>query len=90
MQKQDIHIAEIRHLASSFTPDEIEQCIEQQIEEGANVCDATGPTEKVINELSKAAFVRELMDKGMSLSDAIRELARRIRRVQKGFDEVSD
>ncbi len=90
MQKQDIHIDEIRHLAKTFTPDEIEQCIEQQIQEGTNICDTSGPTEKVINELSKAGFVRELMDKGVSLSDAIRELASRIRRVQKGFEQASD
>ncbi len=78
---------DIRELAKRYTPEEIEGCISQQIEEGKNICDVIGPTEKVLNELSKAEYVRELMEKGMKLSEAIRELAKRIRNVQKGFEE---
>ncbi len=85
LQKQDIYIKEIKELAKKFTPQEIEQCIMQQLQEGVNICDISGPTEYVINELSKAEFVRELIDKGMTITDAVRELARRIRIVQKGF-----
>lgn len=83
--KQDIRIKEIRELAQRFTPEEIERCILQQIKEGINVCNITGSTEHIVNELSKAEFVRELTDKGMTINDAVRELARRIRIVQKGF-----
>lgn len=88
MEHQAIDFKEIRELAARFSPDEIEGCIMQQMEEGRNVCDLAGPTEFVINELSKASFVREQIDKGMSLMDAVRELARRIRNVQKGFEET--
>ncbi len=87
MEKQDIDIKEIRELAKKFTPEEIETCIQQQLQEGANICEVSGPTEHVIGELAKAEFVKELMGKGMSLTDAVRELARRIRLVQKGFKE---
>ncbi len=84
---QDIHIREIRELAKRFTPEEMETCIAHQLEKGENVCEVPGPTEHVINELAKAGFVRGLTDKGTPLMDAVRELARRIRLVQKGFKE---
>ena len=75
-------IKEIREIAKSFSPEQIESCITQQVETGRNVCVETQATEEILNELSKASFVRELMEGGMSLADALRELARRIRRLQ--------
>ncbi len=87
MEKQNIHIKEIRELAKRFTPEEIESCISQELQDGSNVCKISGPTEYVINELSKAGFVRQKIDEGVSVKDAVRELARRIRLVQKGFEE---
>lgn len=87
MEKQEIHIKEIRELAKKFTPEQIESCIAQQMQERANVCDISCPTEHVINELSKTGFVRDLMDKGMSMTDAVRKLAKRIRLVQMAFKE---
>jgi hypothetical protein len=87
MDKQDIDIKEIRELAKKFTPEEIESCIKQQLQEGINICEVTGPAEHVIGELAKAQFVKGLTEKGMSITDAVRELARRIRLVQKGFKE---
>jgi hypothetical protein len=76
-------IKEIRELAQRFSPDQIEQCIGQQLETGANVCLRSESTEKVINELAKAQFIRELTEQGMALPDALRELARRMREIQK-------
>ncbi len=87
MERQNIDIKEVRQLAKRFTPEELESCIQQQMNEGTNVCKMSGPTEQVINELSKAGVVKELMNNGMPLSDAVRELARRIRLVQQGFEE---
>ncbi|OGW52862.1 MAG: hypothetical protein A2Y81_02610 [Nitrospirae bacterium RBG_13_43_8] len=87
MEKQDAAIREVRELAKRFTPEEIESCIKQHLEEGTNICEVKGAIEKVIGELAKAQFVKELMGKGMSFTDAIRDLARRIRLVQKGFKE---
>ena len=76
-------IKEIRELARRFSPEQIEQCIGQQIETGANVCLRDEATEKIINELAKAQFIRELLEKGMSFPDALRKLARRMRELQK-------
>lgn len=87
MEKLDIGVKEIRELAKKFTPEEIEDCIKQHLEVGTNICEVRGEIEKVIGELAKAQFVKELMGKGMPLADAVRELARRIRLVQKGFKE---
>ena len=84
---KDIHLMEIRELAKMFTPEEMETCIAHQLKKGENVCNVQGPTEHVINELAKAGFVRSLTDEGVPLMDAVRELARRIRLVQKGFEE---
>ncbi|HIJ59990.1 MAG TPA: hypothetical protein HPP56_05180 [Nitrospirae bacterium] len=78
-------IAEVKELAGRFTVQDLELCINQQLQEGQNVCKKNGPTEEIINELAKANFVRELVDKGMSIQEAVRELARRIRafKIQK-------
>lgn len=75
-------VKEIRELAKRFTPEEIESCITQQLETGKNVCLRNPSTEYIINELSKAGFVKNLMAEGMELADALRELARRMRNIQ--------
>jgi hypothetical protein len=78
-------IAQIKDIAQKYTPDEIEGCITQQVESGKNVCLTDENSEKIINELSKAEVIRSLVDEGLSLADAMRELARRMRAVQTGF-----
>lgn len=78
-EKLHIDIKEIKKLAKQFNPDQMDACINQQLQEGINVCDITGTTDYIVNELAKAEFVRQMMDKGVSLTDAVRELANRIR-----------
>jgi hypothetical protein len=80
-------INQIRTIAKKYTPEQIDGCITQQIETGNNICLIDANSEKIINELSKAEVIRQLMDEGMSLADALRELARRMRVVQAGFHE---
>jgi hypothetical protein len=80
-------IKQIRDIAKKYAPEEIEGCITQQIETGDNVCLRDENSEKIINELSKAEVIRQLMDEGLSLADALRELARRMRLVQAGLHE---
>lgn len=80
-------IRRIREIAKKYTPGQIEGCITEQIETGKNVCLTDAKSEKIINELSKAEVVRELTDQGMDLAGALRELARRIRLVQSGFNK---
>ncbi len=77
----------IKDIAKKYTPEQIEGCIIQQIETGKNICLKDENSEKIINELSKAEVIREMVNEGMSLADALRELARRMRLVQTGFKE---
>lgn len=83
----DIDIKEIKEIAKRFSPEQIEGCITKQIETGENICLRSQSAEKIINELAKAEFVKVLMGKGLSLADALREIAKRMRQTQKGFKE---
>ena len=76
-------VKEIRALAKRFTPEQIEGCITQQLETGKNVCLKNPSAEYIINELSKAEFIKKLMAEGMELADALRELAKRMRSIQR-------
>ncbi len=84
-KEDSVQTREIKELARRFTPEQIESCITQQIETGENVCLRSESAEKVIRELAKAEFIKRQMASGMSLADALRELARRMRQAQKGF-----
>jgi len=80
-----LDIREIRELAKKYTPEQIESCITEQLETGKNECvkNPTAEQARIIDELSKAGFVKKLMeDEGMELADALRELARRMREIQ--------
>jgi len=80
-------VKQVRELAKKYTAEQIEGCITQQIDTGQNICLADKTSEAIVNELAKADVVRELLDKGMSLADSLRELAQRMRLVQQGFQE---
>lgn len=82
----DREVKEIKEIAKKFSPEQIDACINQQIDTGENICLKTESAEQIINELAKARVVRGFMDKGISLADALRELARRMRLIQKGFE----
>ena len=82
--RQDMHIKEIRELAKRFSPEELERCMNQQLNEGCNSCDTEASAEETMNVLAKADYVRHLIDGGMSLGEAIRELGRRIRALRDG------
>jgi len=73
--------AELKELVEKYSPEQLETCIAQQLEKGKNLCNIVDQTDTVIAELSKAAVVQELMNQGLSFSEALRELGRRIRAV---------
>jgi cell fate (sporulation/competence/biofilm development) regulator YmcA (YheA/YmcA/DUF963 family) len=73
--------SEIKELVEKYSPEQLETCIAQQLEKGENLCNIVDRSDKVIEELSKAAVIREFMGQGMSFSEALRELGRRIRAV---------
>lgn len=76
MKSQDL-----KKITEKYSSDQLEACIRQQLDKGENACEIVDRTDSVIEELSKAEVVRELMDQGMKFSDALRELGRRIRAV---------
>jgi hypothetical protein len=72
---------DLKKLIDKFSAEQLESCIRQQVDKGENACDIVDGTDEVIAALSKAEVVREMMDKGMTFSGALRELGRRIRAV---------
>jgi len=81
-------LKQIKDIARRYTPEEIESCITQQVGSGKNVCLSDERSERIVSQLSKAGVVRDFMNQGMSLADALRELARRMRLLQSGFKEL--
>ena len=80
-----MNLKEIKEIAKKFTPEEIEICINETLKNGEpspQECKVSGDIVEKLNTLAKAQFVRELVEKGYSEIDAIRELARKIREVQ--------
>ncbi len=71
----------IKKLVDQYSSKQLETCIFQQLSKGKNACEIVDDTDEVITALSKAEVVRELMDEGKTFSEALRELARRIRAV---------
>jgi len=78
-------VRQIKDIAQRYSPEDIENCITQQVETGQNICLTDERSEKTISELAKAGVVKDLMSQGLGLSDALRELARRMRLLQEGF-----
>ncbi len=72
---------ELKKLVEKYSLQQLETCIREQLEKGANECDVVDGSDEVVNELSKAEVVREMMDQGKSFSESLRELGRRIRDV---------
>ncbi len=72
---------ELKKLVEKYSPDQLERCIVQQLAKGKNECELVDDTDEVITALSTAEVVRELVDQGKTFSEALRELARRIRAV---------
>jgi len=77
---------DFKKIVEQYSPQQLETCIRQQLNKGENACNIIDEADAVITALSKAEVVRELMDQGMSFSEALRELGRRIRAVY-GKDE---
>jgi hypothetical protein len=84
---RDVTIATIRRLARQFDADELARCLEDELRLGGNECVRDGSRDEIVGELAKAEFVRHQVERGVALPDAIRELARRIRAVQQGFED---
>jgi len=80
-----VYTREVRELAGRFSAEQLERCLTEELDTGGNLCDVNGPTGDVVNTLAEAEFVRDQVDRGVPLPDAIRELAGRMRSVQRHF-----
>jgi hypothetical protein len=81
---------DLKKLAEKYSPEQLEACIRQQLEKGENACDLVDETDEVITALSKAEVVRELMDQGLTFSQALRELGKRIRAIYSTEENPKD
>ena len=75
-------MAKIRALVTRLNLDTIERCQDLALRGERNSCFQASRSEDVINVLAKAGFVSQLIQKGMSLPVAMRELGKRMRVVQ--------
>lgn len=74
-------IAAVRSLALRFEDRELSYCMEKQLAQADNDCYPGNDHEDVMNVLAKASFVQQQMQRGLSISQAMRELGRRMRRM---------
>ena len=81
-QNRLIYMAAVRELAERFDGGTLESCMNQALADSPNRCFDNGDREQTMNILAKAGFVRTQMQQGASLAEAMRELGRRIRKVQ--------
>jgi len=82
MNEYRVNISQIRELAGYYAAGELEGCIQEELGSGTNTCMLTGNHSEVISLLSMACFVRARMEQDdISLSQALRILGRRMRRV---------
>lgn len=72
---------DIKKLVEKYSYEQIDACIKQQLAKGENECNVVDSSNEVIEILSKAGVIREIMDSGMKFSEALRELGHRIRAV---------
>jgi len=77
--KPTVSIKEVRVLADNYSQNKLEDCLNLAINNSANPCFSTTSNDDVVSTLAKASFVRKQIDQGKSLSEAMRELAKRIR-----------
>lgn len=69
----------MRKLVGNYNHIAIEQCMESQINSGCNACLQTSDGGEAMNLLAKAGFMHSLINEGYSMSDALRELGKRMR-----------
>lgn len=78
-------IQTIRELAEKYSHAELEACIDEHISEGKNACWCCDSAEETVNILSKASYMKRLVETGKaeSLQEAMRILAKSMRDIQQ-------
>ena len=85
-------IQKIKELVETHSYVELEKCIEQQISSGRNTCYTGSSDEETMNVLSKASFVKQLVEEGKveSVTEGLRKLAGTMRSLQQNVKKNDD
>ena len=83
---------DIKTMVETYSQAELEKCVEEQIKSGTNFCFSGSTSEETMNVLSKASYVKQLIEKGEvdSVTDGIRKLAASMRMLQQNVMNPSD
>lgn len=83
---------EIRKMIETYSHAELEKCTEEQVASGTNICFTGSNAEETMTVLSKASYVKRLIEEGKveSVTDGIRQLAGSIRQLQQNVKNPSD
>ena len=84
-----MQVAVVKDLAQRYTAKQLEECLLSEIDCGSHSCTipislSNGDRDGTIDNLAKAQAVREQMERSsITLSEALRDLAKRIRTLQE-------
>ena len=88
-----MNLAAVKDLALNYSAEQLEACLSSELQGGHNTCQlphrlslqaSSAPQNDTIDHLAKAQVVRQYMEvQQVSCTDALRELARRMRVLQE-------
>lgn len=76
-----IPVVEIRRLAAEFDSETLKHCMDLALQGQPNPCYTKQDQVEMVNVLAKAGVVSDLMQQGLTLRGAMRELGRRMRAI---------
>lgn len=80
MQNNTMNIMSmVRDIAARFNKQKIDSCLDDIIMDRTGSCLTLTDKDEAVSVLAKAAYIRSLTENGLSLSQAMRELGRRMR-----------
>ena len=76
-------ITHIKDVLSAFTPNEITACLDGQIKSGCNLCIVETDSRVMVDVLTKAHYISDLVEQGYTMKDALRKLGSQMRQLSK-------
>ncbi|NBO37013.1 hypothetical protein EBU99_00315 [bacterium] len=74
-------IKALRELAQTYSVEQLNQCVNDLENKGSCSCSQKSDPFEIMTDLLQAIEVRQAMDNGSSLQDAVREFSKRVRAV---------
>jgi hypothetical protein len=75
------NMSTVRSLAERYSYEQLDACLQAEISGGINRCVDRADRDIAIDLLARAGQVRQLLDGGMVVNEAMRELGRRMRQI---------